>query len=145
MRRNRGCFDPRKESRRERGKWHGENDVVEESGPFVGLAVAIGIFQNGNPTGGFVLELAVNVGHVAAHFANPHPTGGIEGQGDRLVDKRLCSNRLDHESLLDGESFECFVDTQHGSGGDQFLGHNFAHFIVSLPIAVLGDGRGKTK
>ena len=43
------------------GDGAGEEDVIDESGAFVGRAVAIGVFENGDATDGFVFVFAIGI------------------------------------------------------------------------------------
>ena len=120
----------------------GEEDFVEEDGALVDGAIVVGVFEDDDAALGDFFTLAVDVGHVAAHFADPHTTVAVELEGDWFFDEGFCDDGLDREAGGDLKGFEGVVDLEDGCGRDFVLGDEGIHFLVAFAVAFLGEEGG---
>ena len=117
-----------------------EKDFVEEDSALVGLAIIVGVFEDGDASLGKVFVVAVEVGHVTAHLDDPDAAVAIELESDWFFDERLGGDGLDDEAVGDGEGFEGFFDREHGRGWNEFLGDHGLH--VAVPTVTVLRAKG---
>ncbi len=120
-----------------------KEDVVQEDGAFIDGSISGRVFEDDDAALWLVFGGSVNVGHVTAHFANPHTSTGVEGESDWFVDERLGDNRLDHEVFMNGEGLEGFVDIQDWSGRDEPVGDDLGHVFMTFAVSFLSVGPAK--
>ena len=117
-------------------------EAVEENGAAVHAPVAVGVGEHSDLTVGLVLALAVEVGHVGAHFSHPEPAVGCELGEHGVAHQGFGGHEFDPvpgHHLERGE----FLFRGKGRGGRDPFGWDDRFLVLAFFVADLGKhGRG---
>ena len=122
-----------------------KNEVFEKSRAFVDLAITSGVFEDRDATGWLIFASAIDVGHVASHFADPHAAFVVEGESDGFFDEGFGRYGLDDKSILDRKGLEGLIDSENGSWRDDFCRDDVLLCVVIISVTILGQQGGEAQ
>jgi hypothetical protein len=93
-----------------------EHEPVEEDGGLIHLPVAVGVFQDRDPSARLAFAAAGDALHVPAHLADPEPAVGVEGDGDGVLHHRLFRDQIDMKTFGQLERADLLLTREKGDG-----------------------------
>jgi hypothetical protein len=93
----------------------GQDEGIHEDGSPVHLTIAVPILQYDDPPDRSPGPLVIEVRHVSRHFDDPETPIGVEFDGNRIADERLCSYKLDPEAGGEPEGFKRLIPLENRS------------------------------